>query len=98
MELVTDAASSYEFDTVQEPVESGDAALQEPVEDTKGPIFINVKKLLLFVIALAAVTIVLFIIHALILNNGAAKRRSNRVKRKKKRRDYIRSDFNDFDF
>lgn len=98
VELVTDAASSYEFDTVQEPVESGDAALQEPVEDTKGPIFINVKKLLLFVIALAAVTIVLFIIHALILNNGAAKRRSNRVKRKKKRRDYIRSDFNDFDF
>lgn len=99
VELVADTASSYDFDTVQEPTESGGTALQEPVEDASGgTIFINVKKVLLFVIVLAAVTIVLFIIRALILNNSAARRRSNRVKRKKKRRDYIRSDFNDFDF
>ena len=100
LNLATDNASTYEFDSIMtssdvsvEKVEP--EAKQEQSQDT---IFINIKKVLLGILILAAVVIAIFMIHALIANGRTAKRRNNRVKRKQRRRSSIRTDFDDFDF
>lgn len=100
LNLVTDNAAGYEFDTnmtsTDVSVEKVEPAVEEtPTQDT---VFINIKKVLLVILILAAVVITLLMIYALITNNRAAKRRENRVTRKKKRRSTLHMDFDDFDF
>lgn len=102
LNLVTDNASSYEFDTNMtatdvsvEKTETEPAAETDAAQDT---IFINIKKVLIVVLVLAALVITIFMVHALITNGRTAKRRNNRVRRKQKRRSRIRTDFDDFDF
>ncbi len=102
LNLITDNASSYEFDTNMtatdvsvEKTESGTETDTDPLQNT---IFINIKKVLLIILVLAAIVIAIFMIHALIANGRTAKRRNNRIKRKQKRRSRMRVDFDDFDF
>ena len=100
LNLVTDNASSYDFDTnmtaTDISVEKTEAETEaEPPQDT---IFINIKKVLIIVLVLAAIVITIFMLHALITNGRTAKRRNNRIKRKQKRRSRMRADFDDFDF
>lgn len=100
LNLATDNASTYEFDS---NMTSSDVSVEkvEPEakqEQSQDTIFINIKKVLLGILILAAVVIAIFMIHALIANGRTAKRRNNRVKRKQRRRSSIHTDFDDFDF
>lgn len=85
LNLATDNASNYEFDTnmttTDVSVEKVESDAEESTQDT---VFINIKKVLLVVLILAAIIITFLMIYALIMNNRAARRRENRVKRKKK--------------
>lgn len=100
LNLATDNASTYEFDS---NMTSSDVSVEKVEPEAKqkqsqDTIFINIKKVLLGILILAAVVIAIFMIHALIANGRTAKRRNNRVKRKQRRRSSIRTDFDDFDF
>lgn len=102
LNLITDNASTYEFDTnmtaTDVSVEKTAAEPESESEIESDTIFINVKKVLLVILIFAAVFIIIFMLHALITNGRTARRRSNRIKRKQKRRSSIRTDFDDFDF
>ena len=102
LNLVTDNASTYEFDTnmtsTDVSVEKAEEAATPDPEQAQDTIFINVKKVLIGILILAAVLIAIFMIHALIANGQTAKRRNNRVKRRQRRRSSVRTDFDDFDF
>lgn len=100
LNLATDNASTYEFDTnmTSSDVSVEKAEPEAKQEQSQDTIFINIKKVLLGILILAAVFIAIFMIHALIANGRTAKRRNNRVKRKQRRRSSIRTDFDDFDF
>lgn len=101
LNLVTDNASSYEFDT---KMTSTDVSVEkteiksEPEIETQDTIFINIKKVLVIILVIAAVVITIFMVQALITNGRTAKRRNNRIRRKQKRRSRMRMDFDDFDF
>ncbi len=100
LNLVTDNASSYEFDT---NMTAADVSVEKTETETEAdssqaPIFINIKKVLLIILVLAAIVITIFMVHALITNGRTAKRRNNRIKRKQRRRSRMRTDFDDFDF
>lgn len=102
LNLVTDNASTYDFDTnmtaTDVSVEKTEAEPETETEQPQDTIFINIKKVLIIVLVLAAIVITIFMLHALITNGRTAKRRNNRIKRKQKRRSRIRTDFDDFDF
>ena len=97
LNLASDAASTYEFDT---NIETTDVSVErvEPDSSDANTIFINVKKVLIGILLFAGIVIVLFIVRAIIMNNRNARRRRNRVKRKQTRRERLRSDLDDFDF
>ncbi len=101
LNLVTDNASSYDFDTnmtaTDVSVEMTEAESETETE-TQDTIFINIKKVLVIILVIAAVVITIFMIHALITNGRTAKRRNNRIRRKQRRRSHMRTDFDDFDF
>lgn len=102
LNLVTDSAATYEFDTNMTSTDVSVEKTVEPAESdteqTQDTIFINVKNILIGILILATVLIAIFMIHALIANGQTAKRRNNRVKRKQRRRSSVRTDFDDFDF
>ena len=97
LNLASDAASTYEFDT---NIETTDVSVErtEPDSSHDNTIFINVKKVLVGILVFAGVVILLFIVRAIIMNNRNARRRRNRVKRKQTRRERLHSDLDDFDF
>lgn len=97
LNLVSNAASTYEFDT---NIETTDVSVERTETDPAqaNTIFINVKKVLVGILLFAGMVILLFIIRAIIMNNRNARRRRNRVKRKQTRRERMRSDLDDFDF
>lgn len=101
LNLVTDNASSYEFDTKMTSTDVSVEKIETKSEtevETKDTIFINIKKVLVIILVVAAIVITIFMIQALITNGRTAKRRNNRIKRKQRRRSRMRSDFDDFDF
>ena len=97
LNLASDTASTYEFDS---DMETTDVSVErtEPEPSRANTIFINVKKVLIGILLFAGVAILLLIVRAFIMNNRNARRRNNRVKRKQSRRERIRSDFDDFGF
>ena len=100
LNLITDNASTYEFDTNMTSTDVSvekTSANSEP-EAEQDTIFINIKKVLLGILIFAAIAITIFMVHAIIANGRTARRRKNRIKRKQTRRSYGHSDFNDFDF
>lgn len=102
LELAADNTASYEFDTSLETSNVSVERIEESPKEEKpaqeNTIFINVKTVLICILAVAAVLILLFVLRALAINSGNAKRRQNRVKRKQRRRERIRSDLDDLDF
>ena len=98
LNLVTDNASSYEFDTKMTATDVSVEKTETEAEPLQDTIFINIKKVLVIILVLAAIVITIFMVHALITNGRTAKRRNNRIKRKQKRRSRMRTDFDDFDF
>ena len=98
LNLVTDNATSYEFDTNMRATDISVEKTEEKIDSSQDTIFINIKKVLIIVLVLAAVIITIFMVRALIINGRTAKRRDNRVRRKQSRRSRIRSNFDDFDF
>ncbi|MDE6604240.1 MAG: D-alanyl-D-alanine carboxypeptidase [Lachnospiraceae bacterium] len=102
LNLATDNASTYEFDTkmtaTDVSVEKTEIEPETETEPLQNTIFINIKKVLLIILVLASIVITIFMVHALITNGRTAKRRNNRIKRKQKRRSSLRTDFDDFDF
>lgn len=98
LNLVTDNATSYEFDTNMTATDISVEKTEEKTDSSQDTIFINIKKVLIIVLVLAAVIITIFMVRALIVNGRTARRRENRVKRKQRRRSRIRSNFDDFDF
>lgn len=98
LNLATDNASTYHFDT---NIDTTDISVEktekeaEPSQDNT--IFVNVKKVLLGILLFAGTIILLFVARAFIMNNQNAKRRKNRVKRKQRRRERMQSNFEDFD-
>lgn len=99
LNLASDNSSTYEFDT---HIESTDVSVERtdasPEPSHATTIFVNVKKVLTYVLVFAGIAIILFVLRALIVNGRYAKRRQNRIRRKQTRRDRIRSSFDDFDF
>ena len=97
LNLASDAASTYEFDT---NIETTDISVErtETNPSQANTIFINVKKVLVGILLFAGIVILMFIVRAIIMNNRNARRRRNRVKRKQTRRERMRSDLDDFDF
>ncbi|MCH5262486.1 MAG: D-alanyl-D-alanine carboxypeptidase [Lachnospiraceae bacterium] len=97
LNLASDTASTYEFDTI---IETTDVSVEriEPEPSHTNTIFINVKKVLVGILLFAGIVILLFIVRAIIMNNRNARRRRNRVKRRQNRRERLRSDLDDFDF
>lgn len=99
LNLAADNTSTYEFDTHIETTDLSVERTETETEPTRATtIFINVKKVLIYILLSATAAILLFVLRALIINNRNAKRRRNRVKRKQNRRERIRSNFDDFDF
>ena len=100
LELAADNTSPYEFDTNPDSTSVSTKKIdgQEQQSETDNTIFINVKTVLICILAVAAAVILLFVLRALAINNQNAKRRKNRVKRKQRRRERIRSELDDFDF
>lgn len=100
LNLATDNASTYEFDTnmTTTDVSVEKTETESEPEQSQNTVFINIKKILIGILILAAVLIAIFMIQALIVSRRTAKRRNNRVKRKQRRRSSVRTDFDDFDF
>lgn len=99
LNLASDGSSTYDFDT---NIETTDVSVEKTEKETEPlratTIFVNVKKVLTYILIFAAAAIFLFVLRALIMNSQNARRRRNRMKRKQKRRERIRSSFDDFDF
>ena len=98
LNLASDTASTYKFDT---DVETANVSVERTeAEDSSQSttIFVNVKKVLAGILLFAGTAILLFIIRAFIMNNRNARRRNNHVKRKQSRKGRIRPGLDDFDF
>lgn len=79
---VAAAASSYDFDSPAEPL----AAAEEEPEQKENIIFVNVKKVLLGILAAAGILILIFVVRSLIQNYSFAGRRRYKARYNKKTR------------
>lgn len=97
LDLASDNASSYDFDT---NIETTDVSVEKTESESPrtNTIFVNVKKVLIGILIFGSVTILLFILRAFIMNGQNARRRKNRIKRKQIRKERTRSSLDDFDF
>lgn len=98
VDIAADTASPYEFEAK--------AAAQDPEKERledgqENIIFVNIKKVLLFVLAAAGILILLLAVKSMIQNYSFSRRRKSRLRRKKRRRDRMRSqthtNYKDFD-
>lgn len=97
VDIALGTASAYDFDTSIE--ETGEDELDAADKDSQeNIIFVNVKRVLSFVLIAAGILIFLLIIKSLIQNYSFARRRRSRLRRRNKRRDRMRSRYRDFDF
>lgn len=84
VDISTEAVSFYDFDTP-----TNDTQAEE--ENTDGNIiFVNIKKLLLFVLIGAGILILLFITKSLIQNYSFSKRSRNRLFEKRRRKKWLK--------
>ena len=80
IDIASSSLSSYDFDS---PPEEGSQIEPEPEENL---IFVNIKKVLMFILAAAGILILLFILKSLIQNYSFSKRRGWRLRKKESRR------------
>ncbi len=84
VDISTEAVSFYDFDSPTNDI-------QEEEENTDGNIiFVNIKKLLLFVLIGAGILILLFITKSLIQNYSFSKRSRNRLFEKRRRKKWLK--------
>lgn len=97
VDIAFNTASSYDFDTSIEndSTDGGDADSEKQQENI---IFVNVKRVLSFILIAAGILILFFIVKSVIQNYSFSRRRRSRLRRRKRRRDRMRSHFKDFDF
>lgn len=104
LDVADNSASAYDF---QSPAAEADGSIQSELikpDDSENEdaeeniIFVNIKKVLLLIIAIAGILILFFILKSIIQNYSFARRRRNRLKRRKRRRDRMRSQYKDYDF
>ncbi len=97
VDIALNTESSYDFDTSIEGTayDAPEAQNEEPQENV---IFVNVKRVLSFILIVAGILILLFVVKSVIQNYSFAKRRRNRLRRKNRRKDRMRSQYKDFDF
>lgn len=92
VDIAVNTVSAYDFDT------SADAASASAEKETEDNIyFVNIKKILFFVLAGAGILILFFITKAVIQNYSFSKRRQSKLRIRKRRRERMRSQFRDFD-
>lgn len=96
VDIAANTTSSYEFDTQTENTGINVTAPQ-PEEEKDNIIFVNVKKVLFFILIAAGVLILLFVIKSMIQNYSFSRRHRNRLRRKKRRRDVTRTRYTDLD-
>ncbi|TCL57295.1 D-alanyl-D-alanine carboxypeptidase (penicillin-binding protein 5/6) [Kineothrix alysoides] len=96
VDIALNTESSYDFDTSIEGTayDAPEAQNEEPQENI---IFVNVKRVLSFILIVAGILIFLFVVKSVIQNYSFAKRRRNRLRRKNRRKDRMRSQYKDFD-
>lgn len=86
VDIATDTASPYDFDSPVEPLPE-----EEEEADDENIIFVNIKKVLLFVLVAAGVLILLFIPKSLLQNYSFSRRRSFSSRRRLfKERNYLK--------
>lgn len=96
IELACDSTATYTFETsVSEADTQADMTDNAPIDNT---IFINVKKVLIFVIALALVVIVIVVVRNLLSGRRVPRVKRERPRKNRRRHIRNRSGFNDFDF
>lgn len=97
VDIALNTESSYDFDTSIEatPSDTPEADSEDPQENV---IFVNVKRVLSFILIVAGILILLFIVKSVIQNYSFAKRRRSRLRRKSRRKNRMRSRYKDFDF
>ncbi len=97
VDIALNTESSYDFDTSIEGT-AYDAPEEQNEEPQENVIFVNVKRVLSFILIVAGILILLFVVKSVIQNYSFAKRRRNRLRRKSRRKDRMRSQYKDFDF
>jgi D-alanyl-D-alanine carboxypeptidase (penicillin-binding protein 5/6) len=97
VDIALNTESSYDFDTSIEGTayDAPEAQNEDPQENV---IFVNVKRVLSFILIVAGILILLFVVKSVIQNYSFSKRRRNRLRRKNRRKDRMRSQYKDFDF
>lgn len=93
--------SAYHFDSSTNHAADTSVEKQKetaPSAQEDSTIFINIKKVLIWILILGSAIICILIARAMIINRNNSRRRRNRMERKNHRRERIRSNFDDFDF
>lgn len=88
--------NTFDFENQMENEEEISEPEEELPEKDNKIIFINVRKVIVWIIGIAGFLILLFVIKAIIDNYQFAKRRKERVRHKKRKK--FPSEFDDFDF
>ncbi len=89
IDLATDSPTSFDFGS--EPVTVEDST---ETADSKNVIYINIKKVLFIIIAIASIAIIFFVVRAVLNNYQFYRRRNNRLRKKRKK--YKRSDYDNY--
>lgn len=92
VDIAVDIVSAYDFDASVENSSTSDTNNGE-----ENIYFVNIKRIMFFVLAAAGILIILFIIKSVIQNYSFSKRRQTRLRWRKRRRDSIRSQYKDID-
>lgn len=92
VDIAADIVSAYDFDASVENSSTSDTNNGE-----ENIYFVNIKRIMFFVLAAAGILIILFIIKSVIQNYSFSKRRQTRLRWRKRRRDSIRSQYKDID-
>lgn len=96
VDLASSTTEDIGFESIVESSESALNDINTSVETTDKVIFINVKKIIFWIIGIACLVIVLFIIRAIIRNYHFSRRRRLRLRRKKRRQHKSKYDRYDF--
>lgn len=87
---------AYDFTSVPADSDSETVAPDAPAEK-ENVIFVNIKKVLLFLLCAGGFLILLFVIRSVILNYSFSRRRKSRLRRRRRRSERIRQQYKDFD-
>mgnify|MGYP001031317836 FL=1 len=85
MDISTEAISSYDFDSSMD-----DKSQEEEDKIDENIIFVNIKKLLLFVLIGAGILILLFIMKSLVQNYSFSRRNRRKLFERRRRKKWLK--------